>query len=435
MKPSAEPAASIRQGNYKWALVAMLWFICFFNYADRQAISSVLPELERQFGFTKAEQGIIAGAFMWVYGLSAPLAGMVGDRANRKLVILAGLYVWSLITGLTALCQKTWQFAFVRGAEGLGETFYFPASMSLVSEYHGPETRSRAMSLHQTSVYAGIIGGGYLTGLLADRFGWQFPFIAFGLGGIVLGLVLARFVREPGRASDRIAPGHEPGGDVQESAAAALSWRQFAVKFLTTPASLTLLLGFVGANTVAGVFYVWMPTYIKTKFHYDLATSALVGTVFIQLASMVGSVTGGVLADAWRTRWLGGRVGVQGLGIVIGTPMILLSALANQLPLVIAGMIGLGFCKGVYDSNIWPAIYEVVPAGRRSSAVGMANLVGWCGAGVGSWQLGKLVDGGFSMSSALGLTAILYVVVAGLLWSSALVFTPREIRRAQLRQG
>src|SRR5690349_20963392 len=177
----------------------MLWFICFFNYADRLAISATLPHLREEFGFDPEELGMISSAFGIIYGLMAPLAGYVGDKFNRKYLILFGLYVWSFITGLTAVCSKFWHFLFVRGAEGLGETFYFPASMSLVSDYHSRKTRSRAMSIHQTSVYVGIVGGGWIAGYLADRFGWQSPFLVFGSLGMLLGLVLWIFIREPER--------------------------------------------------------------------------------------------------------------------------------------------------------------------------------------------------------------------------------------------
>src|SRR5664279_774152 len=127
-------------GRYKWFVVGILWFICFFNYADRQAIIAAGPLLQAEFGFSNYEQGWIVAAFMVVYAVTAPLAGQVGDHFSRKVVILAGLYVWSAVTGFTALCQSFWAFVGVRAAEGLGETFYFPASMSLVSDYHGKST-------------------------------------------------------------------------------------------------------------------------------------------------------------------------------------------------------------------------------------------------------------------------------------------------------
>jgi MFS family permease len=70
---------------------------------------------------------------------------------------------------------------------GLGEAFYFPAAMSMISDLHGPRTRSRAMSLHQSAVYIGSIAGGSISGFVGDHKGWQASFIFFGSGdyGIV----------------------------------------------------------------------------------------------------------------------------------------------------------------------------------------------------------------------------------------------------------
>src|SRR4051794_18804998 len=113
--PPPPPVPQPPSPSYKWAVVGMLWFICFFNYADRQAISAILPLLKKEYGFNQEELGLIGSAFAIVYALTAPFAGQVGDRFSRKAVILAGLYVWSTITGFTALCSKAWQFVFVRG--------------------------------------------------------------------------------------------------------------------------------------------------------------------------------------------------------------------------------------------------------------------------------------------------------------------------------
>src|SRR3954463_10286262 len=128
---------------YKWVVVFMLWFICFFNYADRQAIFSVFPKLKEEFGFDKVQLGLIGSAFMWVYAGGALFAGLAGDVFRRKHLILGGCLFWSGVTMLTGFCGKLWQFVTVRAAEGFGETFYFPASMSMLSDYHSGKTRSR----------------------------------------------------------------------------------------------------------------------------------------------------------------------------------------------------------------------------------------------------------------------------------------------------
>ena len=84
----------------------------------------------------------------------------------------------------TALARTFNQLLFFRAAEGLGETFYFPASMSLLADYHGPRTRSRAMSIHQTSVYAGTALGGIAAAELGRQYGWRSPFLILGLVGL-----------------------------------------------------------------------------------------------------------------------------------------------------------------------------------------------------------------------------------------------------------
>src|SRR2546422_77781 len=190
--------------NYKWAVVAMLWFICFFNYADRQAVYSVFPKLKEEFGFDKVQLGLIGSAFMWVYAFGAPFAGFICDRFRRKDLILGGCLFWSFVTVTTGWCSRLWHFVAVRALEGLGETFYFPASMSMVSDYHGTKTRSRALSFHQSSVYAGTIAGSWAGAWFAEQHGWRTGFYFFGASGIILVLVLHNLLREPQRGEAEI---------------------------------------------------------------------------------------------------------------------------------------------------------------------------------------------------------------------------------------
>jgi MFS family permease len=412
--------------RYKWAVVGMLWFICFFNYADRQAIFSIFPLLKSHFGFTDTHLGIIGMAFTWVYALSAPFAGQVGDRFSRKTVILCGLYLWSLITGFTALCSKVWHFVLVRGTEGLGETFYFPASMSLISDYHTRLTRSRAMSIHQTSVYAGTIGGGALAGWLAQEYGWQYPFLLLGGAGMVLGVVLGIFIREPRRNEAERLEHREP---LDHTEPQRLPLRRFLGELLRTPTAVLLVAAFFGANFVALVFLVWMPTFLKEKFGLTLAVAGLGATFFIQVASMIGSVLGGLLADRWSRRWAGGRIIVQSIALLLGAPFIFLCGSTRDLGTLVAAMTLFGLCKGLYDANIWASLYDVIAPSRRGTAVGLMNMIGWFGGGLGSLFIGVVVDMGMTMSFAIALTAIVYLAVAGMLFVAAVGFAPRDVAR------
>jgi predicted MFS family arabinose efflux permease len=87
----SQPTSAGTSSNYKWWVVAMLWCISFFNYADRQAIFSVFPLLEKEMNLDPIQLGLLGSSFAWVYGLTAPLAGMIVDRVKRVSAIIGGL--------------------------------------------------------------------------------------------------------------------------------------------------------------------------------------------------------------------------------------------------------------------------------------------------------------------------------------------------------
>ena len=393
----------------------MLWAICFCNYADRQAIFSVFPLLEREMHLSPVQLGLLGSAFAWVYGLAAPLAGMVVDRVRRKSAILGGLHAWSAICIATVFSRTFRQLFFFRAAEGLGETFYYPASMSLISDYHGRDTRSRAMGLHQTSVYIGTIGGGFFAGLIGQYSGWRLSFVVFGSAGILLGFVLQRFLVEPPR-----------GAADTTSAAAALSVPAFLRLVARTPTMICLLGAFMCANFVAVVLLSWMPKFLFDKFHMGLAMSGLTATLFVQLASLAGAPAGGWLADAWRRRSPRGRLAVQCLGVLGGAPFVALCGLTSSVTVLIVALTFWGFFKGLYDANIFASVYDVVPAEARGTAAGLMNAIGWLAGGGSAPLVIGVVAERSSLGFAIALASAVYVAAAIFLAVGATVFVTRD---------
>ncbi len=269
-----------RGPRYRWYVVGMLWFVCLLNYADRQAIYSVFPLLKTQLQLSDVQLGYIASSFMWVYALCAPLAGLISDRFSRKTLILGGLIFWSLITIATALATSYWQLLLFRALEGLGEAFYFPASMSMLSAYHDSRTRSKAMSWHQSSVYAGTILGGTLAGWMAEQYGWRSGFYVFGTAGVLLGIVLMGLLDEPDEAA-RARP-----------ARGAFNLRDAGRAVFGSRMPMILMAVFVGANFVAVIFLTWLPSYLNRAFHMRLGMAGLSATANLQIASVIG-VSGG----------------------------------------------------------------------------------------------------------------------------------------------
>lgn len=414
--------------TYKWWLVFMLWFICFFNYADRQAISAVFPKLEQEFGFNKVQLGLIGSVFAWVYAAGAPFAGYIVDRFNRKKLILGGCLFWSAVTISTGWCGKLWQFVTVRALEGLGETFYFPASLSLMSDYHGPRTRSRALAIHNSSVYVGTILGSWLGAWFAETIGWRFGFYFFGGMGMLLALILFRFLREPKRAqSEEVVT--ENAADTEPPLAIGPALRHIFRK----PTVWLLMLVFLGANFVAVIFLTWTPTFLVEKFHFKLAAAGLNGTVYIQLASVVSAPMAGYLADRFTRRLAGGRILVQALGLLVGAGFIFLVGSTHTITTLFIAMTGFGFCKGFYDSGIFASLFDAVEPRTRGAAAGLMNTVGWGGGALGPLAVGWFtMHGGqgsemANMSQAISFGGLIYLVGAALLFLAIFVFARRDL--------
>ncbi len=401
--------------RYRWFVIAMLWFVCFFNYADRQAIFSVFPLLKTEMNLSDVQLGVIGGAFMWVYAASAPLAGLVADRFSRKALILGGLLFWSAVTLATAYCTNYWQLVAVRAIEGLGESFYFPASMSLISDYHGKGTRSKAMSFHQSSVYAGTVAGATLAGYLGQHYNWQASFHLLGWGGIALALVLWGLLREPERgASDQVVA-HAAGGS---------PWRAIADVF-RHPMAPVLMAVFVGANFVAAVFLTWLPSFLFRKFSLTLSMAGFSSTAYLQIASVIGVIAGGALADRFVRTRPAGRMITQAVGLFAGVPFIFLTGWTTTVWAVVLAMTGFGLFKGFYDANIWASLYDVVPLERRATALGLMNSIGWLGGGVAPVAIATMSDR-YGMSASISAISGVYLLVGLLLVVGIRAFMPRQ---------
>jgi MFS family permease len=147
----------------------------------------------------------------------------------------------------------------------------------------------------------------------------------------------------------------------------------------------------------------------------------LSGSAYLQIASIAGVVSGGAAADALAKRNRGDRsvrMRVQAAGLFCGTPFLFLSGWTTAAAIVLAAMIGFGFSKGVYDSNLWAALYDVTPIERRGAALGVMNSLGWLGGAAAQLCIGA-ASMRFGMGVCLSATAAIYLGIAVALWSGA----------------
>ena len=167
---------------------------------------------------------------------------------------------------------------------------------------------------------------------------------------------------------------------------------------------------FMGANFVAVVFLTWLPTFLYSKFHMSLSMAGLNATIYLQLASLLGVLCGGALADRLSKRNSGGRLLTQAIGLLLGTPFLFLMGWTISIPILILAMTCFGYFKGLYDANIIASIYDVVPAERRGAAAGIANSLGWLGGGTAPVII-AIGASHFGMGACISATAGIYLAI------------------------
>lgn len=410
MATLAKNAASTAD-RYPWLLIGLLWMVAFLNAADRNILTAVLPDLKAEFGLTNPELALLGSVFFWIYAVGAFAAGRLGDSVRRSRVILGGLVFWSLATAASSLATGFALLLAMRGLVAIGESAYYPTATALIGDWHGPATRSRALSVHQTAVFAGAGLGAVATGFIADRMSWHAPFLLFGGVGLVHAVVLWRLLRDaPATPPARAAA--EPIGIVLGIGPAVLLCFVFALA--------------TGAST--GVTF-WAPFYVNKELGLNLANSALVGSATINIAGFLSVPLGGLLADAWAGRTPVGRFLTLALGLALAGLLLLPLLGARTAAGIGLVLVATSVAKGLFDGCIYAAMQDVVPAQARATAVGLMTMIGFIGAGLTPLMVARVGDA-FGMGAGIVAMAGLYAAAVALL----LLALP-AVRRAVVANG
>ena len=383
--------AARRPARYPWLLLGLLWLVAFLNSADRTIVIAVMPQLRSEFGLTDTQLALISSTFFWVYAVAAFLSGRLGDRLSRSRVILYGLVFWSIATGVSSLAAGFVMFVMLRGVVALGESTYFPSATALISDWHEPRLRSRALSLHQTAVFAGAGLGALTSGIIADRLGWRVPYLIYGAAGLALCFVIRNWVHDAPAIRSMAVSRHDNRGAGPLRAVLA-----------SAPALCLCVVFFLATGAATGLT-VWAPTYVHDAMGLDLGDSALYGSATINVAGFVAVSLGGLLADALMRRSVIGRFYALIIGLTLAAVLLLPLASARSAPGVGAVLLASTIGKGLFDGCIYAAMHDVVPPEARATAVGLMTMIGFFGAGITPIFVAK-VAGSYGM--ALGITSL-----------------------------
>ena len=407
----------MKKFSYKWELILMLWFAFFLNQGDRQVYGAIVEDIQASLGLSGLEAGLVVTVFTIVYGCLAPFGGYIGDFLRRKWIVIISLIVFSLGTLLTGFAGAFGAGALayliiMRGvATGAGEAFYNPAAISLITQHHD-KTRGTAISLHQSALYVGVIASAIIAPLISKTWGWNYAFIGFGVFGLVVALYcIVRMEDTPQikEQNERIP-------------------FSVLIKGIFSKKTIWLLALAFGCQVFVNIgITTWAAKYFNLKFYggENLAMASSIAMLTSCGVAILGVMIGGRMSDKMAQKSKLARMRTEYIGLLGGAPFLLAVGLASNIWVAGAAMALYGIFRGVYDSNIYAAMFDVIDPKFRASSVGILTAFAFIVGCLAPVYLGAVQGDGTSIEAfGWGISSMgIFFLIGGLLIAAAAKFT------------
>ncbi|MBQ9184793.1 MAG: MFS transporter [Bacteroidales bacterium] len=382
---------------YKWEVLLLLWVAYLLNQGDRQVFNSVLPLIRDSLNLTDTSVSLIAVFFNLFYACMVPIGGWMGDKFSRKWVITGSILFWSLATMLTGIANGVFLLIVTRSvATGGGEAFFGPANYSLLGQYH-KETRARAMSIHQTAYYVGVILAGWLAGYIGDKLGWQYAFYIFGGAGVIWAVVMAIRLKD--------ATNEEATQNVKK-----VSIMTGFKTVFTTPTALMVTIGFCGFIFVITGYMTWVPTFLQENFGQSGAQAGLNSMLWTYVAAFIGVLLAGTLSDKWADKDPRKRMVIQGAGLILGAAFLPFMGTASTVWVLYLCFAGWGFFRAFFDANIYAALYDVTPPHLHASCSSAMIMTGFAVGATAPYVLALIKDATGSLNATFPILGVIWLV-------------------------
>ena len=385
-------------------LVSIAYFLA---QGTRQIYSAVLPQIKAEFasqGITDAELGLVGSTFTLVFGLVIPLAGIFADIFKRKWLLVAGGILFSSGIFFSGFAHGIGMLLICYGIiNAIGQSLMPPCNTSLIGQLH-TDTRGTAFSIYQIAIYLGIVVCSVVSSVFASMGdnGWHTAFWIFGGIAALWTLVMALLLKD--------IPQPQIEGTVDRP-----SVREAFRAFVSKPTAV-ILMGALGCYFFATYgFKTWVPMFMMRAFPEMPATTAVFHAVFwFYLGAFIGVTLAGRVSDKLRPKRIGIRFETELCGILLCIPFILLMAWAQSLPLMIVSVALFGFATGVYDSNLYASLLEVINPRYRAVATGIFGCGGCIVGALGPVVMGRLNEA-FSMRISFASLSVFALIGAALI--------------------
>lgn len=389
--PPAPPVLKKIPPSYRWELMALLFLAYFFHQADRAIYGVVATSLQNEFHMSDSLLGATRTIMFTLMALIVPFAGFVGDRFNKRRLLIGCLFCWSIATLCTGSAQSVLMLTLFNSvALVVAEAFYGPASTSLIASYH-KETRSIALSIHQTAVYLSVIFCGGMAGWISEHYDWRTAFWAFGCVSLAIGVLLILRLKDPAKVE------FSDGSKIEtikpsEKTNARESICGFLKTYFTTPSAILLTVGFTAIVFVNNAYLNVISLFLQRKFDLSQAQAGWNGMFWHHIAAFGCIYLGGFISDKMSKKNPTFRPKLQFFAMLIGAPVVCAIGFAQSLTAVYALFFMMGVCRGFYECNTHASVFETIPVKYRSTTVGVMILFAFL---IGAWSaqiVGVLFD-------------------------------------------
>ncbi|MDP4221882.1 MAG: MFS transporter [Bacteroidota bacterium] len=383
MKSPVAPQGYLFSKGYSNYVFVLLFLLYMFDYIDRSVVTSMFTSIERDWGISHTQSGMLMSAVYWAIVILTFPVSLLVDRWSRTKTIGLMAIIWSMATALCAITGNFIQLFMTRLLIGVGEAGYAPGGSAMISGLYPVEKRSKMMGLWNASIPFGTAIGVLLGGIIATRLGWKHAFGLVAIPGFLVA-ILFLFVKDYktvdlsfiDKANNRIK----------------MERKDIIREFLTKPSIIFTYFGIAAVVFVTTSLITWLSTYFQKV---RMITQDKAGTMAsaVMVLALVGAPLGGILTDRWRRTQINARLLLPMISSVVSAVLLFLALTFFGGTLQFATLLVMGVTIMMFIAGASAVTQDVIHPGLRATSYAIAVVVqNLLGASAAPLVVGRMYD-------------------------------------------
>lgn len=371
--------------GYRTYVLLTLTFAYTLNFVDRILIGVVAEPIIKEFALADWQFGILSGfGFALLYTLAGIPIARLAERANRVYIISASIIIWSAMTALCGIAGSFLALLVFRVGVGIGEAGCTPPANSIIADYFAPRSRAKALAIYALGVTLGSVLAQF-GGPIAQAYSWRDAFIALGLPGMLIGILVFFTVKEPPRGYS------EPDSTVKSETTPDILTTLKAVL-----SNRTYLLNTVAATIIAFVGYgvtAFQSPFFARVYGLGVGEIAISYVLPLSLAAAGGTLIAGLITERMSPRYNAIVAWLPACGLMLAMPLYWIAFHASDLQTTFWMLMCAAFCHYSYLGAQYTICQAVVDVRSRATALAiMLFVISLVGYGLGPLTIGFLSD-------------------------------------------